>query len=49
MPNEKEVALEKSVKILNDRITSLLGECNDREEELASQAKIAQEAMEGIV
>lgn len=47
LPNEKEVALEKSVKILNDRLTSLLGECNVREEELASQAKIAQEAMTG--
>lgn len=35
------------MKILNDRVTSLLDECNNREEELASQAKIAQQVMEG--
>lgn len=47
LPNEKEVALEESIKILNEKLAVLTSECNAKEELLQSHAKIAQEAMEG--
>ncbi|KAL3515295.1 hypothetical protein ACH5RR_022197 [Cinchona calisaya] len=47
LPNEKEVALEESVKILNEKLASLTSEYTAKEEQLQNHAKLAQEAMAG--
>lgn len=46
-PSEKEAELEKSVSILNEKLASLLSDCNVKDELLASYEKRAQEALEG--
>lgn len=45
LPNEKEIALEESVKILNEKLAFLTTECNAKEELLQNHAKMAEEAM----
>ncbi|KAL3538859.1 hypothetical protein ACH5RR_002225 [Cinchona calisaya] len=45
--NEKEAALEESVKILNEKLASLTSECSAKEQLLENHAKVAKEAMAG--
>ncbi|CDO97196.1 unnamed protein product [Coffea canephora] len=45
LPNEKEIALEESVKILNEKLAFLTTESNAKEELLQNHAKMAEEAM----
>ncbi|KAA8545854.1 hypothetical protein F0562_020695 [Nyssa sinensis] len=45
IPSEKEESLERSVKNLNEKLTSILLKCNTKDELVAEHAKMAREAI----
>ncbi|KAK3022539.1 hypothetical protein RJ639_047477 [Escallonia herrerae] len=47
LPSEKEVALESSVKYLNEKSASVICGCNAEDDLVADHAKTAQEAIAG--
>ncbi|CAK9153866.1 unnamed protein product [Ilex paraguariensis] len=46
-PNEKEIALEKSVMNLNEKLASVLSECDAKDDLVANHARMAQEVIAG--